>query len=84
LTAAQKVVRVEFAERMRQALAKHHRSHFYFLFTGDDSWMFYAYNHRRMEVPSWDDVDETERPFHFQQKRCSQYFSMELVSTQLR
>jgi hypothetical protein len=35
LTAAQKVVHVELAERMLQALAKHERSHFHFLFTGD-------------------------------------------------
>jgi hypothetical protein len=42
LTAAQKVVRVELAERILQALAKHERSHFHFLFTGDESWMFYV------------------------------------------
>jgi hypothetical protein len=40
LTAAQKVVRIELAQRMLQALAKHERSHCHFLFTGDESWMF--------------------------------------------
>jgi hypothetical protein len=36
LTAAQKVVRVKLAECMSQALAKHERSHFNFLFTCDE------------------------------------------------
>jgi hypothetical protein len=42
LTAAQKVEGVELAERMLQALAKYKRSHFHFLFTGEDRWMFYV------------------------------------------
>jgi hypothetical protein len=67
LPAGQKVVRGELAERMLQALAKHERSHFHFLFTCGESWMFYVNNHRTMSVPSWDDVDEIERPSHFQQ-----------------
>jgi hypothetical protein len=37
LTTAQKVVRVELAERMLQALANHERSHFHFLFIDDES-----------------------------------------------
>jgi hypothetical protein len=68
LTATQKVVRVALAERVLQALAKEERSHFHFLFTGDEPWMSYAYNHWMMWVLSWDDVDEIERPSHFQQK----------------
>jgi hypothetical protein len=65
LAATQKVVRVELAERMLLALAKHERSHPHFLFTGDESWMFYAYDHRTMWVPSLDDVDQIERHSHF-------------------
>jgi hypothetical protein len=53
---------------MQQGVAKHKHSHFHFLFTGDESWMFYAYNHRTIWVASWDDEDEIERPSHFQQK----------------
>jgi hypothetical protein len=68
LTAAQRVVRVELAERMLQALAKYERSHFHFLFTGDESRMFEACKYRTMWMPSWDDVDEIERPSHFQPK----------------
>jgi hypothetical protein len=48
LTAAQKVVRVELAKGMLQALAKHEPSHFLFLFTGDEPWMFHAHNYRTM------------------------------------
>jgi hypothetical protein len=66
LVSAQKVVRVELAQRTLQVLAKYKHSRFHFLCTGDESWMFYAYNHRRMWVASWGDVDEIERPSHFQ------------------
>jgi hypothetical protein len=59
-TAAQQVVRVQLAQRMPQALAKHKHNHFHFLFAGDESRMFYAHNHRTMWVASWDNADETE------------------------
>jgi hypothetical protein len=68
LTAAREVVRVELTERMRQALAKRARSHFHLLFIGEQSYMFYAYNHRTTCLLSWDDVDEIEQPSYFQQK----------------
>jgi hypothetical protein len=71
LTAAQKVVHVELAERMLQALAKHKCGHFHVLFIGDESWMLYVYDHWTKWVPSWDDVDEIQRPSHFQQKMMS-------------
>jgi hypothetical protein len=58
LTAAQKVIRVKLAQHMIQVLVKYKRSHFHFLFTGDESWMFSACNHRTMWLASWDDVDE--------------------------
>jgi hypothetical protein len=50
---------------MLLALAKHERSHFHFIFTGDESPMFDAYNYRTMWVTSWDDVDEIEPFSHF-------------------
>jgi hypothetical protein len=68
LAAAQKVVSVELGECMLQALAKRKRNHFHFLLTGDESCIFYAYDHRTMWVSFWDDVDEIERSSHFQQK----------------
>jgi hypothetical protein len=58
----------ELAQSMLQALAKHEHMNYHFLFTGDESWMFYAYHHRTRWVASWDDVDEIERPSHFHQK----------------
>jgi N-acetyl-beta-hexosaminidase len=39
LTAAQRPVRVELAQRVLQGLAKHKQNHFHFLFTGEESWM---------------------------------------------
>jgi hypothetical protein len=46
-------------------LAKRQISHFYFLFTGDESWLFYSYHRKAMWVRSWSDVDDTERSSHF-------------------
>jgi hypothetical protein len=60
LAAAQKVIRVELAHRMPRGLAKQKRSHFHFMFTGDESRTFYVYNHRTVWFGSWDDVDEIE------------------------
>jgi hypothetical protein len=37
----------ELAQSMLQALAKHEHANYHFLFTGDESWMFYAYDHRK-------------------------------------
>jgi hypothetical protein len=53
------------------------------LFTGDESWMFYAYDHRTMWVVSWDDVVKSERPSHFQEKTIFTICSMELVTIEL-
>jgi hypothetical protein len=61
-------MRAELAQSMLQALAKHRHMNYHFLFTGDESWMFYAYDHRRTCVASWNDVDELERPSRFHQK----------------
>jgi histone-lysine N-methyltransferase SETMAR len=53
---------------MLEALAKHEHTNRHFLFTGDESWMFYDYDHRTRLIASWDSVDEIERPSHFRQK----------------
>jgi hypothetical protein len=68
LTLAQKLMCAELAQSMLQALVKHEHTNYHFVFTGDESWMFYAYDHRTRWVASWDDVDEIERPSHFHQK----------------
>jgi hypothetical protein len=67
-TPAQKLMRAELAQSMLQALAKHEHANYHFLFTGDQSWMFYAYDCRRRWVASWNDLDEIEWPSHFGQK----------------
>jgi hypothetical protein len=61
-------MRAEFAQSTLQVLAKPQHTHFHFLFTGDEAWMFSANDHPTMWVTSWDDVEEIRRPSHFQQK----------------
>jgi hypothetical protein len=74
LTVAQKVMRTGLAQSMVQALAKHEHANSHFLFTGDESWPFGAYDHRTRRVASWDDVDGIERPSHFYQKTMFMLF----------
>jgi hypothetical protein len=68
LTPAHKVIRTELSQRILQALAKRKHTNYHFLFTGDESWMFYVYGHRTRWVASWDDVDEIEPSSHFRQR----------------
>jgi hypothetical protein len=74
LTPAQRVMRTELAQSMLEALAKHEHTNYHFLFTNDESWMFYVYGHRTSWIASWDDVDEIERPLHFHQKAMFMIF----------
>jgi hypothetical protein len=53
---------------MSQALTKHEHINYHFAFTGHESWVFYAYDHRTSWAASWDVVDEIDRPSHFHQK----------------
>jgi hypothetical protein len=46
LTPAQKVMRTELAPSMLHASAKHKHMNYHFFFTGDESSMFCAYDHR--------------------------------------
>jgi hypothetical protein len=62
LRAAEKVMRAELAQSTLQALAKHEHVNFLFLFTGDETWMFSASDHRTMWLASWDDAEQIGRP----------------------
>jgi hypothetical protein len=53
---------------MLQALSKHKRTNYHFLFTCDESWMFYPDGYRTGGVAAWDDIHEIERPPPFHQK----------------
>jgi hypothetical protein len=68
LTDAQKSKRAQMAGEMLVELGKHQASNFHFLFTGDESWIFYVYHHRTMWAASWEDVDEVERSSHYREK----------------
>jgi hypothetical protein len=61
-------MRTELAQSMLQVLAKREHTNCHFQFTGDESWMFHAYDHRTRWVSSWDDVDGIERLSHLHQK----------------
>jgi hypothetical protein len=68
VTQPQKDARVESAQAMLREAAKHQASNFRFLFTGDESWLVYAYRHKTMWADSWNDVKEIESPSHFHEK----------------
>jgi hypothetical protein len=74
LSAAQKAKRAEYAEEMLRTLATHESTGFHFLFTGDESWMFYSYHERTMWVASWEEVAEVERPSHYHRKTMMTVF----------
>jgi histone-lysine N-methyltransferase SETMAR len=68
LTAEQKAKRTSYAEVMLRTLVRHESTGFHYLFTGDESWIFYTYHDRTMWVYSWEDVNEAVRPSHYQKK----------------
>jgi histone-lysine N-methyltransferase SETMAR len=74
LTSEQKAKRAELAGSMLETLRRHRRTHFRFLYTGDESWMFYSYPHTHQWVASLDDLEEIERGSHFKQKRMLTVF----------
>jgi hypothetical protein len=83
LTPAQTLVLAELAQSMLQALAKHEHTSYHFLFTGDESWMFYAYDYQTRLVASWDDVDEIERLSYLHQRTMFTVFFDGTGSTRL-
>jgi histone-lysine N-methyltransferase SETMAR len=68
LTVEQKAKRAQLAGSMLSELEMHRASNFHFIYTGDESWLFYHYDQQRMWVASWEDVEEIERPSNHQKK----------------
>jgi hypothetical protein len=64
LAVHQKVEREDLAKLMLEILAKHAISNFHFLFTGDESWLLYAYHVPAMWTLCPANVDEIGRPSH--------------------
>jgi hypothetical protein len=56
------------AGSMPQTLEGHATSNFHFLWTDDESWMFYEYYHETMLAASWEEVDRLGRPTHYHRK----------------
>jgi hypothetical protein len=53
---------------MLQTPESHAASNFHFLWTGDESCMFYEYHYETIWTASWEEVDELERPAHYHRK----------------
>jgi hypothetical protein len=51
-TRAQKLMHAELVQSVLQALAKQKHTNYHSLFTGDESWTFYAYDRRTRSVTS--------------------------------
>jgi histone-lysine N-methyltransferase SETMAR len=74
LTLEQKDKRAQLAGSMLIALEKHRASGFHFMFTGDESWLFYHYERECVWAASWEDIGEIERPSHHQKKTMMTVF----------
>jgi hypothetical protein len=68
LSREQKAKRTELAKTMLAVLAKHGASSFEYLFTGDESWIFYTYHQQTRWVALWEEVDEVPRMSQGQKK----------------
>jgi histone-lysine N-methyltransferase SETMAR len=68
LSADQKQNRVDHAESMLRDLKKHESSGFNFIFTGDESWIFYDNPRKKMWVADVCELDQVQRPSHFAKK----------------
>jgi histone-lysine N-methyltransferase SETMAR len=68
LTEEHKAKRAELAGRMLEILSHHRESDFKFLFTGDESWMFYAYERTHQWDLSHGPVEKIQRKTNYQKK----------------
>jgi hypothetical protein len=71
---AQKVAREEVAKTMLQILASHAASNFHFLFSGDESWLLYAYHIRTIWTLCRKNVDQVQPPSHVAMKTMATVF----------
>jgi hypothetical protein len=70
----QKAKRARLAGSMMASLRKHASHDIHYIFTGDESSMFYSYPHTHQCVASLDDRKEIVRETHFQEKRMVTVF----------
>jgi hypothetical protein len=74
LDSCQKATRAETAQRMLVELRKHARSNFHFLFTGDETWVFYENPNTHMWVADIGELDEVQRKSHHAKKVMATVF----------
>jgi hypothetical protein len=74
LTVGEKVAREHVAKNILEILATHAASNFHFLFTGDESWLLYAYHVRIMWTLCPENVDQVQRASHITEKTMPTVF----------
>jgi histone-lysine N-methyltransferase SETMAR len=74
LNSHQKAKRMEFAQEMLQTLEAHRETNFQHLYTGDETWLYYAYYQRKYWVAPWEELEEIPRPSHHQKKQMYTVF----------
>jgi histone-lysine N-methyltransferase SETMAR len=70
----QKVARERVAKNMLEILATHAASDFHFLFTGDESWLLYAYHLRTMWTLCPENVHQVRSASHMSKKTMATVF----------
>jgi hypothetical protein len=68
------VAREQIAKDMLEILATHAASNFHFIFTGDESWLLYAYQVRTMWTLCPENVDQVQRGSHITRKTMATGF----------
>jgi hypothetical protein len=79
-----KVMLTELAQNMLHALATHEHMNSHVLFTGDESWMFSAFDYRMRWIVSWDVLMKLSDRHISARKLCSRSSSMTHRNPNLR
>jgi hypothetical protein len=66
--------RTELAGTILRTLEVLQCSHFRYIFTGDESWIFYSHARTHQWVASMDDLEEMEPESHFNEKQMLTVF----------
>lgn len=68
LNNSQKKLRVQISKKMIQMLTMLKKDNFKYVFTGDETWCKYHFDHKRKWVLSSEDLDERIRPSNYERK----------------
>lgn len=65
---SQKKLRVQMSRKMKQILTMLKHDNFKYVFTGDETWCKYHFDHKRKWVLSSEDLDERIKPSNYERK----------------